>query len=114
MKKRLLSVLLALCMLLTMLPTTVFAADSSTVETKVSVCNTALPSTGEVNYWLYQYTNGKSSITKTGASANYYNVKWEPATSTLTINSISSPKFNTGDRWNTVSFIGLTQGDLNV
>ena len=114
MKKRLLSVLLALCMLLTMLPTTVFAADSSTVETKVSVCNTALPSTGEVSYWLYQYTNGKSSITKTGASANYYNVKWEPATSTLTINSISSPKFNTGDIWNTVSLIGLTQGDLNI
>ena len=43
MKKRLLSVLLALCMLLTMLPTTVFAADSSTGETKVSGCNTALP-----------------------------------------------------------------------
>ncbi len=114
MKKRLLSVLLALCMLLTMLPTTVFAADSSTVETKVSVCNTDLPSTGEVSYWLYQYTNSKSSITKTGASANYYNVKWEPETSTLTINSISSPKFNTGDIWNTVSLIGLTQGDLNI
>ena len=114
MKKRLLSVLLALCMLLTMLPTTVFAVDSSTVETKVSVCNTALPSTGEVSYWLYQYTNGKSSITKTGASANYYNVKWEPATSTLTINNISSPKFNTGTRGSIISFIGLTQGDLNI
>ena len=43
MKKRLLSVLLALCMLLTMLPATAFAADSGTVETKVSVCNTNLP-----------------------------------------------------------------------
>ena len=93
MKKRLLSVLLALCMLLTMLPTTVFAADSGTVETKVRVCYTNLPSTGEVSYWLYQEkvdTNGDvdSTITQTGASANNYQVKWEPATSTITLNNI--------------------------
>lgn len=115
MKKRLLSVLLALCMLLTMLPTTVFAADSSTVETKVSVCNTALPSTGEVSYWLYQKNDsGKSIITKTGASANYYNVKWEPATSTITINSINAPDFYTDYKWEVDSLIWLEQGDLNI
>ncbi len=117
MKKRLLSVLLALCMLLTMLPTTVFAADSSTVETKVRVCYTDLPSTGEVSYWLYQEkvdTNGDvdSTITQTGASANYYNVKWEPATSTITLNNINASKVAVNTTG--VSFIYLTQGDLNI
>ena len=114
MKKRLLSVLLALCMLLTMLPTTVFAADSSTVETKVSVCGTYLPTTGDVGYWLYQNTNGKSSITKTGASANYYNVKWEPETSTLTISGISAPYVYYSDYGDVNSLIRLDQGDLNI
>ena len=115
MKKRLLSVLLALCMLLTMLPTTVFAADSSTAETKLSVCDIDLPSTGEVSYWLYQKnTSGKSIITKTGASANYYNVKWEPETSTVTINSINAPDFYTDYKWEIDSLIRLEQGDLNI
>ena len=117
MKKRLLSVLLALCMLLTMLPTTVFAADSGTVETKVRVCYTDLPSTGEVSYWLYQEkvdTNGDvdSTITQTGASANYYNVKWEPATATITLNNINASKVAVNTTG--VSFIYLTQGDLNI
>ena len=117
MKKRLLSVLLALCMLLTMLPATAFAADSGTVETKVRVCYTNLPSTGEVSYWLYQEkvdTNGDvdSTITQTGASANYYNVKWEPATSTITLNNINASKVAVNTTG--VSFIYLTQGDLNI
>ena len=117
MKKRLLSVLLALCMLLTMLPTTVFAADSGTVETKVRVCYTNLPSTGEVSYWLYQEkvdTNGDvdSTITQTGASANNYQVKWEPATSTITLNNINASKVAVNTTG--VSFIYLTQGDLNI
>ncbi len=117
MKKRLLSVLLALCMLLTMLPTTVFAADSGTVETKVRVCYTDLPSTGEVSYWLYREkvdTNGDvdSTITQTGASANNYQVKWEPATSTITLNNINASKVAVNTTG--VSFIYLTQGDLNI
>ena len=80
MKKHILSILLCICMIFTLLPATAMALD-----TTITVAGTNVVNGSNITYWLCD--NG--AITGTGASESNYNVKYDPAASTLTLNNAS-------------------------
>jgi len=79
MKKRIMSILLCICMVFTLLPVTAMAAGNT-----LTVAGTNVVNGSNVTYWL---CNTDGSITSTGASESNYNVKYDPATTTLTLNN---------------------------
>ncbi|WMJ21916.1 carboxypeptidase regulatory-like domain-containing protein [Paludicola sp. MB14-C6] len=76
MKKRILSLVVLLCVVIAWMPTTVFAAD----VTPIYVCGTEITGGG---YWL---NDGNGGITTTNASSSNYNVKYDTSTKKLTLN----------------------------
>lgn len=62
MKKRILSILLALCMCLTFVPVTVLAEDLSQQDNSISVFRISPPDTG--TYYTYKFYNGKNLISE--------------------------------------------------
>lgn len=82
MKKRLTAIFLSLCMLLTLLPATAFAAG--TQESKnppITVGNEEL--TGSAETPAYATTDTEGTVITDGASETNYNVKWDGETLTL-------------------------------
>ena len=78
MKKWLLRSLLCICLVFTLFSVTAMAADFT-----LTVAGTNVVSGSNVTYWLCD--NG--SITSIGASETNYNVKYDPTTTTLTLNN---------------------------
>ena len=82
MKKRLTAIFLSLCMLLTLLPATAFAAG--TQESKnppITVGGIELDGSAETP--AYATTDTEGTVTTNGASEANYNVKWDGETLTL-------------------------------
>ena len=85
MKKKLLSMLLTLCMVLALLPTAALAADD-TAATKVYVGGTDVTAGG---YWT---SDGAGGIKSDGASASNYTVAYNKDTNVLTLNGAKITK----------------------
>ena len=82
MKKRLTAIFLSLCMLLTLLPATAFAAGTQKSENPpITVGNKEL--TGSAETPAYATTNETGTVITEGASETNYNVKWDGETLTL-------------------------------
>lgn len=67
---------------------------------EIYVANVRMEATGETAYYL---NDGEGSITTKGASAENYNVSWDPATSTLTLRDAYLTQTSFSDRSCTVS-----------
>ena len=82
MKKRLTAIFLSLCMLLTLLPATAFAAGTQESENPpITVGGVDLDGSAETP--TYATTNETGTVTTEGASETNYNVKWDGETLTL-------------------------------
>ena len=82
MKKRLTAIFLSLCMLLTLLPATAFAAGTQKSENpSITVGGVDLDGSAETP--AYATTNETDKVTTEGASETNYNVKWDGETLTL-------------------------------
>ncbi len=77
MKKRFTIILLCLCMMLTLMPATVFAADGGTIY----VGGVGLTGTADVP--AYALTTADGAVTTTDADESNYNIKWDGSTLTL-------------------------------
>ena len=105
MKKRLLSVLLSLCMVLSLLPA-VSPMVSAAAPTAVYVGGINVVGGG---YWL---GDGEGGITSDGASASDYTVHYDSATNTLTLNGATITKCH---EWSTYYTAAIAaNGDLNL
>lgn len=80
MRKRLLSMLLTLCMVLTLLPTVALAIGDPAPTTSVRVGGVTLTYTDTP---VYATTNASGAVTTGGATADNYNIKFENTTLTL-------------------------------
>ena len=84
MKKRLTAVFLCLSLILTLLPATAFAADTTDTGTSspaITVGDAEL--TGSAGNPAYATTTSEGVVTPEGATAANYNVKWDGETLTL-------------------------------
>lgn len=77
MKRRLTAILLGLCMMLTLMPVTVFAADGDNIY----VGGVGL--TGSAGTPAYALTDTSGAVITNGATAESYNIKWDGSTLTL-------------------------------
>ena len=84
MKKRLTAVFLCLSLMLTLLPATAFAADTTNTGTSSPVIYVGgAELTGSAGNPAYATTTSKGVVTTEGATAANYNVKWDGETLTL-------------------------------
>ena len=105
MKKRLLSIVLSLCMVLSLLPA-VSPMVSAAAPTAVYVGGVDVVGGG---YWL---GDGVGGITSVGASASNYSVHYDSATNTLTLNGANITECR---EWSTYYTAAITaNGDLNL
>ena len=105
MKKRLLSVLLSLCMVLSLLPA-VSPMVSAAAPTVVYVSGVNVADGG---YWKSDFDGG---IISDGASASDYTVKYVPSTHTLTLNGANITECH---EWSTNHAAAIAvNGDLNL
>ena len=89
-KSKILSILLSLVMLLSLLPTTVLAADSYPAATAVSVDgNKSFSEPG-----CYYFKNGASACSKDSSGSN---AAYDPTTGTLTLNGYNGGSITAGD-----------------
>ncbi len=105
MKKRLLSIVLSLCMVLSLLPA-VSPMVSAAAPTAVYVGGINVVGGG---YWLGDGVGGINSV---GASASNYSVHYDSATNTLTLNGANITECH---EWSTYYTAAITaNGDLNL
>ena len=81
--KRLTAILLCLCMALTLLPATAWAADGETIHVG------GVTLTGGADTPAYAKTDNSGNVTVESASEDAYNIKWDGTTLTLDNANIS-------------------------
>lgn len=103
MKRKFFSLFLVLCMVLSLMPATVFAA----VTASVTVGGVVFSSTGEGDI-SYAATNASGTVTTEGATSENYNIKFENGTLTLKDAAITKDIIGYGGG------ISTDQGDLDL
>lgn len=98
MKKRIVSLLMAFCLITTLLPTMTSALDMNAVPTQLEVGGTNIIGGG---YWK---TTADGGLTTEGASASDYNVAYTAGTRSLTLNNASIKKYS-WSRYGVVGYI---------
>lgn len=98
MKKRIVSLLMAFCLITTLLPTMTSALDMNAVPTQLEVGGTNIIGGG---YWK---TTADGGLTTEGASASDYNVAYTAGTHSLTLNNASIKKYS-WSRYGVVGYI---------
>lgn len=98
MKKRIVSLLMAFCLITTLLPTMASALDMNAVPTQLEVGGTNIIGGG---YWK---TTADGGLTTEGASASDYNVAYTAGTRSLTLNNASIKKYS-WSRYGVVGYI---------
>ncbi|MBU5456205.1 hypothetical protein [Oscillibacter sp. MSJ-31] len=98
MKKRIVSLLMAFCLITTLLPTMTSALDMNAVPTLLYVGGTNVIGGG---YWK---TTADGGLTAEGASASDYNVAYTAGTHSLTLNNASIKKYS-WSRYGVVGYI---------
>lgn len=98
MKKRIVSLLMAFCLITMLLPTMTSALDMNAVPTQLEVGGTNIISGG---YWK---TTADGGLTTKGASASDYNVAYTAGTRSLTLNNASIKKYS-WSRYGVVGYI---------
>lgn len=98
MKKRIVSLLMAFCLITMLLPTMTSALDMNAVPTQLEVGGTNIIGGG---YWK---TTADGGLTTEGASASDYNVAYTAGTHSLTLNNASIKKYS-WSRYGVVGYI---------
>ena len=98
MKKRIVSLLMAFCLITMLLPTMTSALDMNAVPTQLEVGGTNIIGGG---YWK---TTADGGLTTKGASASDYNVAYTAGTHSLTLNNASIKKYS-WSRYGVVGYI---------
>ena len=98
MKKRIVSLLMAFCLITMLLPTMTSALDMNAVPTQLEVGGTNIIGGG---YWK---TTADGGLTTKGASASDYNVAYTAGTRSLTLNNASIKKYS-WSRYGVVGYI---------
>ena len=102
MKKRIVSLLMAFCLITMLLPTMTSALDMNAVPTQLEVGGTNIIGGG---YWK---TTADGGLTTKGASASDYNVAYTAGTRSLTLNNASIKNGS----WSKYGLINVTQAIL--
>lgn len=96
MKRKLLGIFLCFCMTFTLLPVTVFAADTPDVAIRASSTGMGTETDGGVIDGTYYLVNTDGTLETDGANQNSFNIYYEKSSNTLTINNL---KIGADDKW---------------
>ena len=88
MRKRILAIAMALCLIITLLPATALAADAETITIGGETLS------GSADAPVYAATDENGEVSTEGASESSYNIKWDGSTLTLNGATITADSSN--------------------